>query len=115
MKFSSLYRSLLFIPITAAFIGAAEAKTLQLYILTGQSNSLGAVKGSPASAELLEQYRSDGSTKFWHNNFNKITGSSVDCNPPASSSWGSVVPQVCGTESSNYNCMGPEYGFAAMM
>ena len=45
MKFSSLYRSLLFIPITAAFIGAAEAKTLQLYILTGQSNSLGAVKG----------------------------------------------------------------------
>lgn len=87
MKFSSLYRSLLFIPITAAFIGAAEAKTLQLYILTGQSNSLGAVKGSPASAELLEQYRSDGSTKFWHNNFNKITGSSVDCNPPASSSW----------------------------
>ena len=115
MKFSSLYRSLLFIPITAAFIGAAEAKTLQLYILTGQSNSLGAVKGSPASAELLAQYSSDGSTKFWHNNFNKITGSSVDCNPPASSSWGSVVPQVCGTESSNYNCMGPEYGFAAMM
>lgn len=45
MKFSSLYRSLLFIPITAAFIGAAEAKTLQLYILTGQSNSLGAVQG----------------------------------------------------------------------
>ncbi|MFR4416274.1 MAG: sialate O-acetylesterase [Akkermansia sp.] len=111
---ASLYRSLLFIPITAAFIGAAEAKTLQLYILTGQSNSLGAVKGSPASMDA-------GTVQVrwkhlpWHNNFNKITGSSVDCNPPASSSWGSIVPQVCGTESSNYNCMGPEYGFAAMM
>lgn len=115
MKLSSFYRSLLFLPMAAAVIGAAEAKTLQLYILTGQSNSLGAVKGSPASAELLEQYKSDGTTKFWHNNFNKDTGNSVDYNPSASTSWGAVIPQVCGTASSHYNCMGPEYGFAAMM
>lgn len=72
MKPTPFCRSLLYACLAAALISAAEAKTLQLYILTGQSNSLGAVKGSPASAELLEQYKSDGSTKFWHNNFNKI-------------------------------------------
>lgn len=115
MKPTPFCRSLLYACLAAALISAAEAKTLQLYILTGQSNSLGAVKGSPASAELLEQYKSDGSTKFWHNNFNKNTGNSVDYNPPPSSSWGSVAPQVCGTAASSYNCMGPEYGFAAVM
>lgn len=114
MKLFPSCRGLVHVCLAAALVSVAEAKTLQLYILTGQSNSLGAVKGSPASAELLEQYKSDGSTKFWHNNFNKNTGGSVDYNPPASSSWGSVVPQVCGTASSHYNCMGPEYGFAAM-
>ena len=116
MKLSLLCRGLLYIPLAAALIGTANAKTLQLYILTGQSNSLGAVKDSPASAELLEQYKSDGSTKFWHNNFNKDSGNSVDYNPAASSSWGSVVPQVCAAgQQGYYNCMGPEYGFAAVM
>ena len=95
MKPTPFCRSLLYACLAAALISAAEAKTLQLYILTGQSNSLGAVKGSPASVEMLEQYKSDGSTKFWHNNFNKNTGNSVDYNPPPSSSWGSVAPQVC--------------------
>ena len=34
--------------------------TNHVYILTGQSNSLGAVKGSPASPEQLEKYSSKG-------------------------------------------------------
>lgn len=97
------------------FTGFGQGKTLQLYILTGQSNSLGAVKDSPASAELLEQYKSDGTTKFWHTNFNKNSGRPVDFNPPPSTSWESIVPQVCGSATSSYNCMGPEYGFAAIM
>lgn len=115
MVLSSLCRTILLLPLAIALFGAAEAKTLQLYILTGQSNSLGSVKGSPASSALLEQYKSNGSTRFWHNNFNKDSGNSVDYQPPASSSWGAVTPQICGTGSSHYNCMGPEYGFAAMM
>ena len=115
MTLPSLCRTILFLPLAAALFASAEAKTLQLYILTGQSNSLGAVKGSPASSALLDQYKSNGSTRFWHNNFNKDSGNSVDYQPPASSSWGAVTPQICGTGSSHYNCMGPEYGFAAMM
>lgn len=115
MTLPSLCRTILFLPLAAALFASAEAKTLQLYILTGQSNSLGAVKGSPASSALLDQYKSNGSTRFWHNNFNKDSGNSVDYQPQASSSWGTVTPQVCGTASSHYNCMGPEYGFAAMM
>lgn len=97
------------------FTCLGHAKTLQLYILTGQSNSLGAVKGSLANAGLLNQYKSDGTTKFWHNNFNKNSGQSVDVNPPSSTAWGTIVPQVCGSSTSSYNCMGPEYGFAAIM
>lgn len=115
MTFPSLCRAILFLPLAALLFAPAEAKTLQLYILTGQSNSLGAVKGSPAPSALLERYKSNGSTRFWHNNFNKDSGNSVDYQPQASSSWGTVTPQLCGTASSHYNCMGPEYGFAAMM
>lgn len=36
---------------------AAEG-TLKLFILTGQSNALGAVKSSPLSPELLDTYKS---------------------------------------------------------
>lgn len=92
-----------------------QTKTLQLYILTGQSNSLGAVKGSPADKNLLKKYQSDGSTKFWHTNFNKDSGKPVDVAPPPSASWEPIVPQSCGTAASLYNCMGPEYGFAFVM
>lgn len=98
--------------------GSAPAKTLQLYLLTGQSNSLGTVKGAPASPALLEQYKSKGATRFWHHNFNKASGESIDVTPPASTSWGAIVPQICsvgGKGKSTFNCMGPEYGFAYMM
>lgn len=86
---------------------AAEPSTLHVYILTGQSNSLGSVKGSPASAELLEQYRS--SVLMWNGNMTQSTGVCFEKNP----SWQTVAPQL-----PIYNgnrCMGPEYGFAYMM
>lgn len=50
---------------TATIGAAAQAteetgKTLHVYILTGQSNSLGAVKGDPASADTLAYYSTAG-------------------------------------------------------
>lgn len=83
------------------------ASTLHIYILTGQSNSLGAVKGTPASSELLDQYRS--SVQMWNGNMTQSTGVCFDKNP----SWQTVAPQAP-TYSGNM-CMGPEYGFAHMM
>lgn len=47
---------------------ACSAKELKIFLLTGQSNSLGAVKGSPASPELLKKYE-PGKTLYWHENF----------------------------------------------
>lgn len=78
-----------------------------VYILTGQSNSLGAVKGTPATPEQLEQYASEA--QLWSGNMERDTGVPFDANP----SWQQVQPQL-----PTYNgslCMGPEYGFAHMM
>lgn len=74
-------------------------------MLTGQSNSLGAVKGSPASPELLKKYEPK-ETLYWHENFGQREG----VFPGASTSWEQVRPAM-----PRYNgnlCMGPEYGFA---
>ena len=78
-----------------------------VYILTGQSNSLGAVKGSPAGADVLKRYESEGI--LWSGNMVRDTGKPFDPSP----SWRQVQPQL-----PVYNgtpCMGPEYGFAHMM
>ena len=55
-------------------VAAAQAETSHVYILTGQSNSLGAVKGTPASAEQLERYKSDG--LLWNGNMVRCTARS---------------------------------------
>lgn len=84
---------------------ACSAKELKIFLLTGQSNSLGAVKGSPASPELLKKYE-PGKTLYWHENFGQREG----VFPGASTSWEQVRPAM-----PRYNgsmCMGPEYGFA---
>ncbi len=78
-----------------------------VYILTGQSNSLGAVKGSPASEEQLEHYKSSG--KLWNGNMNRDSGECFESSPE----WVSVAPQV--PEYNGGLCMGPEYGFCSMM
>ena len=82
-----------------------SAKELKIFLLTGQSNSLGAVKGSPASPELLKKYEPK-ETLYWHENFGQREG----VFPGASTSWEQVRPAM-----PRYNgnlCMGPEYGFA---
>ena len=82
-----------------------SAKELKIFLLTGQSNSLGAVKGSPASPELLKKYEPK-TTLYWHENFGQREG----VFPGASTSWEQVRPAM-----PLYNgslCMGPEYGFA---
>ena len=78
-----------------------------VYILTGQSNSLGAVKGTPATAEQLERYASQA--QLWSGNMERDSGKPFDANP----SWQTVAPQLPGYNGSL--CMGPEYGFAHMM
>lgn len=89
-------------------LAAVESpSTLHVYILTGQSNSLGSVKGTPASSELLEQYRS--SVQLWNGNMTQATGVCFETNP----SWQTVAPQV--PVYNGNKCMGPEYGFAHMM
>jgi len=91
----------------AACLQQAQAQSRQAFLLTGQSNSLGAVKGSPASPELLQQYASEG--RLWNGNMNRDTGECFEKNQQ----WQTVAPQL-----PRYNgspCMGPEYGFAAML
>ncbi|MDO4220602.1 MAG: autotransporter domain-containing protein [Akkermansia sp.] len=81
-------------------------KVFHAYILTGQSNSLGAVKGSPAPAAMREKYKSTG--LLWNGNMNKDGGLVV-----TSPSWQTVAPQLPAYNGNN--CMGPEYGFSYMM
>lgn len=86
-------------------VSVCSAKELKIFLLTGQSNSLGAVKGSPASPELLKKYEPKN-TLYWHENFGQREG----VFPGASTSWEQVRPAM-----PRYNgslCMGPEYGFA---
>lgn len=92
----------------AGSVSLAGARELKIFLLTGQSNSLGAVKGSPAPPELLKWYEPQ-STLYWHENFGQREG----VFPGASTSWEQVRPAV-----PRYNgnlCMGPEYGFAFVL
>lgn len=114
MKLSPFLRFAFLLSTGLVFACPADAKTLNIYIITGQSNSLGAVKSEPASDALLSQYQSS-STQFWHENF---TTSDVVYDQYKSTSWGSVAPQgpyYSLNGSASNPCMGPEYGFAWMM
>ena len=91
----------------AAMLGMASAASNYVYILTGQSNSLGAVKGSPASSETLDRYSSHG--LLWNGNMKRDSGECFELNP----SWDGVSPQLPAYDGSL--CMGPEYGFSYMM
>lgn len=100
---------------------AADAKTLHLYVLTGQSNSLGAVKGDPLPTDMLQAYSTataadaDG-ILMWNGNMS----GSVSANEPSKNlvvpdegkTWQTIAPQL---PSYTNNCMGPEFGFAHMM
>ena len=106
---ASLVRALYSAPAPAMLgaAGAASNQTLHVYILTGQSNSQGAVKGNPASTEQLATYTSDAI--MWNGNFTNYS-------PVAqvtTTDWSHVEPQL--PEYEGNRCMGPEYGFSYMM
>lgn len=80
------------------------AKTLHVYVLTGQSNSLGAIKGNPA--EPGRMLPAPERVRFWQANFgayNRVAPAHVP-------RWEKVRPQRAAQE-----VMGPEYGFAQAM
>ncbi len=91
----------------AGALADTPAAGRHIFLLTGQSNSLGAVKGTPASPELLAKYRSEA--KMWNGNMVRDTGVCFEKNPV----WQAVEPQL-----PRYNgsyCMGPEYGFCHIL
>ena len=98
---------------------AKEDATMHLYILTGQSNSLGAVKGTPLPSGMLEAYQSGA--LLWNGNMHKDRPSGADTNRYiADPGWQVVAPQEPGLtinpgDYGNNPCMGPEYGFSYIM
>lgn len=92
--------SFLFI-LLLAFAGTLSAKTFTVFILCGQSNSLGAIKGNPADEEKMKP---EPKMLFWHKNFGGY------CRGPKSTEWGKIEPQK-----EAQIVMGPEYGFGQML
>ncbi|MDO4221793.1 MAG: sialate O-acetylesterase [Akkermansia sp.] len=96
---------------------AKEGATMHLYILTGQSNSMGTSKDVPLPQGMLDAYSTEGGM-LWNGNMNKATqaspgGSRYVENP----TWQSVLPQLpeLSRNGKSSLCMGPEYGFTYMM
>ena len=91
-----------------------------LYILTGQSNSLGAVKDSPLSQGMLDAYRAAG-VKMYNANITSYNSKDNMRHAEDNPAWVQLAPQkpeYSGTyqgEAWRSLCMGPEYGFAYMM
>ena len=75
--------SFLFI-LLLAFAGTLSAKTFTVFILCGQSNSLGAIKGNPADEEKMKP---EPKMLFWHKNFGGY------CRGPKSTEWGKIEPR----------------------
>lgn len=95
------------------------AKTLRVYILTGQSNSLGAVKGDPLPDELLQEYSTEQGGKpvlMWNGNMSgSVSTNEASKNlvvPDEGKQWEVVAPQL---PAYGAKCMGPEFGFAYTM
>lgn len=112
--------SLLF-PLLAALLWAPSlsAESLHVYILTGQSNSLGAVKGDPLPDELLREYSTEQGGKpvlMWNGNMSgSVSANEASKNlvvPDEGKQWEIVAPQL---PAYGAKCMGPEFGFAYMM
>lgn len=101
------------------FCGCAVADVLHVYILTGQSNSLGAVKGDPLPDALLREYSTEqggAPVLMWNGNMSgSVSANEPSKNlvvPDAGKQWEPVAPQLPAYGS---KCMGPEFGFAYMM
>lgn len=101
------------------FCGCAFADVLHVYILTGQSNSLGAVKGDPLPDELLQVYSTAQGGRpvlMWNGNMSgSVSANEASKNlvvPDAGKAWEIVAPQL---PAYGAKCMGPEFGFAYTM
>ena len=93
--------------IVLTFTPEAEG-TMHLYILTGQSNSLGSVKGNPAPADLFAHYASGG--LLYNGNMHK-GGSRYVADPD----WKIVDVQPRGEGDDSFAVTGPEYVFEYLM
>lgn len=78
---------------------SAAGKTFNVFLLTGQSNSLGAIKGNEADKKSMKP--EPKKVLFWHGNFGGY------CTGGDSTKWEPVRPQK-----ESQLVMGPEYGFA---
>lgn len=95
-----------------------EAKTLKIFVLTGQSNSLGTLGTTDSSmrSRVIGSHASeqaDAIPFFWDNRSDGTT--SGDLALGASVNWGPVTPQTGGVYAGNDDHWGPEIGFARML
>lgn len=110
---------LISLAICVCALSPLSAKTLRVYILTGQSNSLGAVKGDPLPDELLQLYSTEQGGRpvlMWNGNMSgSVSANEASKNlvvPDEGKQWGPVAPQL---PAYGAKCMGPEFGFAYTM
>ena len=90
---------------------AQTGSIYHLYILTGQSNSMGTSKDVPLPQGMLDAYSTEGGT-LWNGNMIKGGARYV-----ADPTWQAVEPQLPEISRNGVSslCMGPEYGFTYMM
>ena len=98
---------------------AQTGSIYHVYLLTGQSNSLGAVKDSPLSQDMLAAYQASG-VQMYNANITNYSSAASMTNAESDPHWVQLAPQEPGHNvqaAQYYNnlCMGPEYGFAYMM
>lgn len=115
MRFSVLFSLLA----AAVLMPSVSAKVLHVYLLTGQSNSLGAVKGDPLPDELLQLYSTEQGGRpvlMWNGNMSgSVSANEASKNlvvPDEGKQWEPVAPQL---PAYGAKCMGPEFGFAYTM
>ncbi|MGC4017458.1 MAG: exo-alpha-sialidase [Luteolibacter sp.] len=110
-----------FHPLTLALpflLSAAEAKTLRVFILTGESNALGMVgttdqsmRSRPPGQHAVEQ--SGGVPFFWDNLADATPAGDVALG--ASNGWTTLGTQSGGYYAGNDDHWGPEIGFSRML
>ena len=105
---------------------SGRGATLDIYLLTGQSNSLGtplnvlpnsanAVNNSYVTPTTVTTNAAADATPFWFDNFSATPGDSGDITLGASTAWGAMAAQPGGFYPNNAWHYGPEIGFARRM
>ncbi|BCU75299.1 sialate O-acetylesterase [Luteolibacter sp. LG18] len=106
------------LPAILLLLGSVEAKTLKLFVLTGQSNALGMAgttsQGMHALAPGQHPAEQTGGIPFYWDNRSDGTPTG-DAALGASAGWTIVSPQTGGVYAGNDNHWGPEVGFARLL